>query len=187
MIEGQTVLPAIRDMRDLEAFLESDLQVAVLLEIHMRRLQSVFKLLADQNKKIFVHMDLIQGLKPDEYATEYVCQTFKPYGIISTKGNVITKAKQNGVLTVQRLFLIDSSSLEKSLKHIQRSQPDYIEVLPGLVPKYIRIIREETGIPVFAGGLISSVSEVREALESGASAVTTSKRSLWSTGMNNGV
>ncbi|WP_214823918.1 glycerol-3-phosphate responsive antiterminator [Exiguobacterium algae] len=179
MISGQTILPAIRDMRDLETFLKSDLQVGVLLEVHLGRLHAVFKLLAEQNKNIFVHIDLIQGLKADEHATEYVCQTFKPYGIISTKTGVIQKAKQNGVLTVQRLFLIDSSSLDKSLRHIQRAQPDYIEVLPGLVPKYITHIRQETGIPVFAGGLISSKEEVEAAIEAGASVVTTSNRALW--------
>jgi glycerol uptake operon antiterminator len=125
-------------------------------------------------------MDLIQGMKTDEYATEYVCQTFKPFGIISTKGNVIVKAKQNDVVTVQRLFLIDSTSLEKSIKHIERSKPDYIEVLPGIVPKYIQLVKEKTGIPVFAGGLIETKEEVQAALAAGASVITTSNRKLWS-------
>ena len=179
MIAEQTVLPAIRNMRDLEVFLKSDLQVGVLLEIHIGRLQAVFKLLAEQNKKVFIHIDLIQGLKADEHGAEYICQTFKPYGIISTKSGVIQKAKQNGVLTVQRLFLIDSYSLEKSVKHVLRSEPDYIEVLPGIVPKYIRVIQELTGIPVFAGGLISTNDEVKAAIESGATVVTSSNHSLW--------
>ncbi|WP_215146005.1 glycerol-3-phosphate responsive antiterminator [Exiguobacterium qingdaonense] len=179
MFHGQSILPAIRDMRDLERFLVSDLELGVLLEIHMSRLESIFSLLGKHQKKVFVHMDLIQGMKADEFATEYVCQTFKPFGVISTKGSVIVKAKQNGVVTVQRLFLIDSISLEKSLKHIERSKPDYIEVLPGIVPKYIQKIKERTGIPVFAGGLIETMEEVDSALKAGAEVVTTSKR-LWS-------
>ena len=124
-------------------------------------------------------MDLIQGMRADEYATEYVCQTYKPFGIISTKGNVIVKAKQNDVVTVQRLFLIDSTSLEKSIKHIERAKPDYIEVLPGIVPKYIQQVKERTGIPVFAGGLIETREEVQAALDAGASVITTSNRKLW--------
>ncbi|WP_214820024.1 MULTISPECIES: glycerol-3-phosphate responsive antiterminator [unclassified Exiguobacterium] len=179
MIQGQSILPAIRDMRDLERFLSSELEVGVLLEIHMSRLEPIFKLLEKHQKKVFIHMDLIQGMKADEFATEYVCQTYRPFGVISTKGNVIVRAKQNHVLTVQRLFLIDSTSLEKSIKHIERSKPDYIEVLPGIVPKYIRRIQERTGIPVFAGGLIETTEEVDAALAAGASVITTSNRKLW--------
>jgi glycerol uptake operon antiterminator len=179
MIQGQSILPAIRDMRDLERFLSSELEIGVLLEIHMSRLEPIFKLLEKHQKKVFIHMDLIQGMKADEFATEYVCQTYRPLGIISTKGNVIVRAKQNHVLTVQRLFLIDSTSLDKSIRHIERSKPDYIEVLPGIVPKYIRRVQEMTGIPVFAGGLIETMEEVNAALAAGASVITTSNRKLW--------
>ncbi|MBR2757363.1 MAG: glycerol-3-phosphate responsive antiterminator, partial [Exiguobacterium sp.] len=72
MISGQSILPAIRDMRDLERFLSSDFELGVLLEIHMSRLDSISKLLRKHDKKVFIHMDLIQGMKADEYATEYV-------------------------------------------------------------------------------------------------------------------
>ncbi|MCC5891234.1 glycerol-3-phosphate responsive antiterminator [Exiguobacterium sp.] len=179
MFEHQSVLPAIRDMRDLEVFLASAYKVGVLLEVHMARLDAVFRMLNAHDKNVFIHLDLIQGLKADEYATEYICQTYEPYGIISTKGNVIMRAKQKRVKTVQRLFLIDSSSLEKSYRMIERTRPDYIEVLPGLVPKYIREVNARTGIPVFAGGLISTEAEVDAALAAGATVVTTSDRTLW--------
>ncbi|TCI56259.1 glycerol-3-phosphate responsive antiterminator [Exiguobacterium sp. SH1S21] len=179
MFENQSILPALRDMRDVEIFLESEFAIGVLLEIHISRLDAVFRLLETNGKQVFVHLDLIQGLKADEFATEYICQSYKPYGIISTKGNVILKAKQKQVKTVQRLFLIDSSSLEKSYRLINRTQPDYIEVLPGLVPKYIRLVKEQTGIPVFAGGLITSLDEVEQALAAGATVVTTSDQTLW--------
>ncbi|TCI39782.1 MULTISPECIES: glycerol-3-phosphate responsive antiterminator [unclassified Exiguobacterium] len=181
MFENQSILPALRDMRDVEIFLESEFAIGVLLEIHISRLDAVFRLLETHGKQVFVHLDLIQGLKADEFATEYICQSYKPYGIISTKGNVILKAKQKQVKTVQRLFLIDSSSLEKSYRLINRTQPDYIEVLPGLVPKYIRLVKEQTGIPVFAGGLITSLDEVEQALAAGATVVTTSDQTLWRT------
>lgn len=181
MFDNQTILPALRDMRDVEIFLKSEFVIGVLLEVHVARLDAIFKLLQAHDKHVFVHLDLIQGLKADEYATEYICQSYKPYGIISTKGNVIMKAKQKQVKTVQRLFLIDSSSLEKSYRLIKRTQPDYIEVLPGLVPKYIRLVKEQTGIPVFAGGLISTLEEVDQALAAGATVVTTSDQTLWRT------
>ena len=83
------------------------------------------------NKKMIYHVDLIHGIRSDEYATEFICQEYNPYGLISTKSSVILKAKQKGVIAIQRIFLIDSHALEKSYKLVQKTKPDYIEVLPG--------------------------------------------------------
>ncbi|MCP8970689.1 glycerol-3-phosphate responsive antiterminator [Ectobacillus ponti] len=176
---GQKVLPAIRKLEDLEKMLASSYEYGVLLEMHISRLRGIYALAQKHDKKLFLHMDLVQGLKNDEYATEYVCQEIKPYGVISTKGNVIIKAKQKGVKTVQRVFLLDSSSLEKSYSLIERTQPDHIEVLPGLMPRVIREVREQTKREIFAGGLIETVEEVEQAIAAGASAITTSKKELW--------
>jgi glycerol uptake operon antiterminator len=82
-------------------------------------------------------------------------------------------------LAIQRLFLLDSSALEKSYTLLERTRPDFIEVLPGIMPHIIKEVRERSGIPIFAGGLIRSVSEVELALEAGATAVTTSNKELW--------
>jgi len=99
--------------------------------------------------------------------------------VISTKASVILKARQKKVKTMQRMFLLDSSSLEKSYQLMERTQPDYIEVLPGLMPKYIQEVKEKTGRLVFAGGLIDTVEEVEQAIEAGASSITTSNKDLW--------
>ncbi|MCA1032871.1 glycerol-3-phosphate responsive antiterminator [Bacillus timonensis] len=176
---GQKVLPAVREAKDFEKMLESKYTYGVFLDIHISRLKSCFQLAEQHNKKMILHLDLVQGLKSDEFATEYVCQEMKPYGIISTKGNVILKAKQKKVKAIQRVFLLDSSSITKSYSLIERTDPDYIEVLPGLMSKIITEVREKTNKEIFTGGLISTVEEVEAAIESGASAVTTSDRSLW--------
>lgn len=176
---GQKILPAIRKMEDIEKIMKSNYKYIVILEVHVSRLKPIFQLAEDYHKKLIVHMDLIYGLKSDDYATEYICQEFKPFGIISIKGSVILKAKQKGVKSIQRLFVLDSGSIEKGYALIERTQPDYIEVLPGIVPKIIKDIREHTNKEVFAGGLIDTVEEVEQVYESGAIAVTTSDKKLW--------
>ncbi|HEY1216863.1 MAG TPA: glycerol-3-phosphate responsive antiterminator, partial [Bryobacteraceae bacterium] len=110
---------------------------------------------------------------------EFLCQSIRPAGMISTRANVITKTKQNGLLAIQRLFLLDSSALDKSYTLLERTQPDYIEVLPGVIPHMITEVKERSGIPIFAGGLIRSVNDVENALQAGATAVTTSDTALW--------
>lgn len=176
---GQQILPAVRDMKQLEKFLESDYKYGVLLDSHLGQLKGVMNAVKRANKELLLHVDLIQGLKHDEYAVEFLCQELKPAGIVSTRSNVIMKAKQKGVYAIQRVFLLDSTALEKSYHLIQKIKPDYIEILPGIIPSLIQEVYEKTGIPVLAGGLIRSEQDVEEALKAGATAVTTSKRDLW--------
>jgi glycerol uptake operon antiterminator len=176
---GQKVLPAIRKMEDVEKMMKSHYEYLVIMDIHVSKLKPIFQLSKESHKKLILHMDLVHGLKNDEYSTEFICQEFKPFGLISTKASVIMKARDKGVTTIQRLFLLDSSSLEKSLALIERTNPDYIEVLPGIMPKIIKDIRRLTKREIFAGGLIDSVEEVEEAYHAGAISITTSNKILW--------
>lgn len=177
--QGSAILPAIRTMKHYERLLASSYEHAVLLDAHVAQLKPLFAMAGQRGKKLFLHADLIHGLKNDDYAVEYVCQEFRPFGLISTKASVIVKAKQKGVLAIQRMFLLDSGALRKSYALVQKTEPDYIEVLPGILPEMIAEVRLETGIPIFAGGLIRSQDEVERALAAGATAVTTSDMALW--------
>ncbi|ADE67586.1 MULTISPECIES: glycerol-3-phosphate responsive antiterminator [Priestia] len=177
---GQSVLPAVRDMKQLEKFLVSNYEYGVLLDNQVGMLKGIMKEVHKHEKKLIIHLDLIHGLKHDEYAVDFLCQEFKPAGIISTRTNVILKAKQRGIYAIQRVFLLDSTALKKSYELMKKVKPDYIELLPGIVPTLIQEVKAETGIPVLAGGLIRTAEEVHNALEAGASAVTTSNRELWS-------
>ncbi len=180
------MLPAVRQIKDLERLLPSPWVYLVLLGGRLGQLHSMVKLAEQHGKRILVHADLIDGLKNDEYAAEFLCQHIRPAGLISTRVAVIRKAKQNGVLAIQRLFLIDSGALETSVELAKQAQPDLIEVLPGLLPAWIREVRARTGVPVIAGGLIRTPEEVAAALEAGATAVTTSRPALWASADRDG-
>ena len=175
----QTIIPASSNMKEFEAFLSSDYEVGIFLETHISQLKNISLLAKEAKKKMIYHVDLIQGLKSDDYGTEFICQEIKPYGLISTKSSVILKAKQKGVVAIQRVFLIDSHAIEKSLKLVNRTKPDYIEVLPGTMPWMISEIKEKINVPILAGGLIRTETDVLKAIDSGAISITTSKKSLW--------
>lgn len=176
---NQKILPASSNMKEFEKFLKSSYEIGVFLDLHISQLRAVNKMAKDHGKKMLYHMDMISGLKSDDAATEYVCQEFKPFGLVSTKTSVILKAKQKGVIAVQRIFLIDSRAVEKSFKLVEKTQPDFIEVLPGTMPWMITEIKERLKTPIFAGGLIRTVDEVENAISAGASAITTSRVQLW--------
>ncbi|MDA7028177.1 glycerol-3-phosphate responsive antiterminator [Bacillus sp. CLL-7-23] len=177
----QNILPAVRNMKQFDIFLDSPFTYGVLLDIHLGHLGGVISAAKLRGKKMLVHVDLIQGIKHDEYGAEFICQEMKPAGILSTRSSVIAKAKQKKVYAIQRMFLIDTSAMMKSIELVKKHRPDFIEVLPGVVPELIKEVHERTGIPIFAGGFIRSETDVKKALDAGAVAVTTSETQLWKT------
>ncbi|WP_179152041.1 glycerol-3-phosphate responsive antiterminator [Oceanobacillus senegalensis] len=176
-IEG--VLPAIRSMKDFERVLEVKQDYVVFLETRLSQVKSLVKYAHQAKKKVIIHADLVQGLKVDEYGMEYLINDVKVDGIISTRANVIATAKRHNITGIQRLFAIDSHALDHNLKVCKKVQPDYIEVLPGIIPHVIKEIREETGIPIIAGGLIRTKEDAMNVLNGDASAITTSDKHLW--------
>ncbi|MFC5407101.1 glycerol-3-phosphate responsive antiterminator [Cohnella soli] len=181
LIHSQTVWPAVKTGKEMEAALSTPYAYVVLLGGHLGQLRPMVELGEQHGKKVLLHADLVDGLKNDEYAAEYLCQHVRPAGLISTRGSVILKAKQNKCLAIQRLFLIDTGALEKSYLLLEKTRPDFIEVLPGVIPHMIQEVKSRTGIPVIAGGLIRTEADVRTALDAGATAITTSRRELWKT------
>ncbi|MGP4061304.1 glycerol-3-phosphate responsive antiterminator [Halobacillus litoralis] len=179
MTLSQSILPAVKKIKEFEALLDSETDYIILLESRLGLLRKLVKVGQKAGKKIFIHVDLIQGLKADEYGMEYLGQVVKPDGVISTRAHVIHQAKKYNLLSVQRLFLIDSQAIEHNVKIIQKTKPDFVEVLPGILPGMIEEIKDRVGVPVIAGGLIRTDAEVDQALASGAAAVSTSRSDLW--------
>lgn len=173
------VLPAIRKMKDFDRALKSSHESIVFLESRLSQLKGMVNYMKRENKKSLIHFDLIQGLKADEYGMEFLIHEVKPDGILSTRGNIIALAKKHKLFAIQRMFLLDSLALENNLKLIRRSQPDCVEVLPGLMPSITERIQLETNLPVIAGGLITKQEDIKAAYDAGAVAVSTSSKDLW--------
>ncbi|MFX4300996.1 glycerol-3-phosphate responsive antiterminator [Alicyclobacillus tolerans] len=173
------VILAARSIKDYEQLLVHPCPVIILMNVHLSQLQSLVTLAHKHAKQLWLHADLVQGLKHDEAAAQFLCQNIRPDGLISTHAQTVLIARKHNVTAIQRIFLIDSHSLETSYRILANSQPDYIEVLPGIVPHLLEEVRQRTGRPVLAGGFIRSQAEVVTALEHGALAVTTSNKKLW--------
>lgn len=178
-LNGQRLIPVSKNKRQYELFLKSSYEFGVYLDTDLIQLKPISQLAKEHKKKILIHTDLIQGLKNDEYSAEYICQEIRPFGIISTRPSVIAKAKQRGLMTIQRIFLLDSQALEKSYAIAHKTQADYLEILPGIIPGFIKKISNDMNIPILAGGLVTTKEELACALNAGAQAVTTSHVPLW--------
>lgn len=173
------VVPAIREDTSIQKVLSSRATSVFLLTGDIIELGQVIQLFHNSGKFVFVHIDLVKGLGKDEAALKFLKVQLKADGVITTKGNLVSFAKKIDLVPIQRIFLLDSQSLITGIQQVRSHCPDYIEVLPGLLPELIKQIKDETKIPIITGGLIKTVNQVREALIKGATAVSTSEESLW--------
>ncbi|MBJ6896438.1 glycerol-3-phosphate responsive antiterminator, partial [Vibrio cholerae] len=82
-----------------------------------------------------------------------------------THRHVVELARGAGLITIQRLFAIDSGAVDRGLKLIRRASPDCVEILPGLASPEIAVqYRRALDLPALAGGLVRDERTVRAIL-----------------------
>ncbi len=178
-IQSNPIIAAVNDLAKLEAAIQAPNEVIFLLTGNILNLKDIVKRVKGNGKDIYIHLDLMEGFSRDAMALRYIHEQIQPDGIITTKSSLVKFAKDMNIFVIQRLFIIDSLSLETGIKAIHSTKPNAIEVMPGIMPKVIRKINQETKTPVIAGGLIIDKEDVIESLKAGAIAVSTSKEAVW--------
>ncbi|TAH64368.1 MAG: glycerol-3-phosphate responsive antiterminator [Anaerolineaceae bacterium] len=179
-LKKHSIIAAIKNEEDLKASLKSKCQIVFILYGDICNIDKISEEISSADKMAIVHMDLVGGLSSSEVAVQYLVENTKIDGVISTKSSLLKKAHEEGLITVQRVFMIDSKSLNNIQYHINHGYADFIEILPGVLPKAIKTIVSSSDIPVIAGGLVSDEDDVKTILEAGAIAVSTSNNNLWS-------
>ena len=173
------IAAAIRTEKDFSTALRSDVDMIFLLHSNIMTVQQYVREIHSAGKKAFVHVDFAEGLGKDRYGLEFLAKQGVD-GILTTRTNIVKAAKEYGLITVQRFFIVDSHSLGTSVDSIKISKPDIIEIMPGVVTKKIKEFAERASMPIIAGGLVETAEEVRAALEAGANEVSTGEAELWS-------
>ena len=178
VLEENPVVAAIKDEKDLEVALESDLKVIFVLFGNILNMKSISDKISSSKKIGIIHVDLVEGLSSNEYALKFLKENTSFKGIISTKPQVLRSAKKLGFIVIQRIFMIDSLSKENMKNHLVK-ECDAIEILPGLLFKIIKEISSTLDKPLISGGLISEKVDVLESLKSGATGISTTKKEIW--------
>lgn len=179
MFQENPVIASVRNPKEIYRAADSKAKIIFLLTGNIYNLSKMVDYCHAFEKQVFVHLDLLKGYAQDQYFIRFLREEIKPTGIISTKNASITRAKQEGLLTIQRLFLLDSAAIDSTLASAKKIKPDAIEVLPGLIPKMISRIKAEVDIPIITGGFVETEAEVKSCLEAGALSVSTSCEALW--------
>ena len=179
-VGNNPIIAAVKNMEDIEVSCAiEEIQVIFILFGDVCSIDRIVKRVKDAGKVAMVHVDLISGLSPKEISVEYLQEHTEADGIISTKPSLIKKAKELGMYTVLRYFLLDSMAFENIRQQQHMVRPDFIEVLPGVMPKVIGKVCKMSKTPIIAGGLISDKESVMAALSAGAIAVSSTNHEVW--------
>ena len=80
-----------------------------------------------------------------EIVVEFIQRNTEADGIISTKSALIKKGRELRLFTILRYFLLDSMAYENIKQQQHTVKPDFIEVLPGVMPKVIEKVCKLSG------------------------------------------
>jgi glycerol uptake operon antiterminator len=141
--------------------------------------EAIAQLLA-KGKLPIANLDLLQGFSQHTQAVEFLAKVGAA-GIISTHQHLLRAAISNGLIAVQRTFMLDSAAVENSIRTLKNFQPDIIELLPAVSAPLVlpRLRANYPDLLVTACGLTTNLKQVDELIQHGVSAVSVSDPSLW--------
>ena len=179
ILEDCPVIAAVKDETGLKECLYSESQIIFLLFGDICSVGRYVEIAKSAGKMVFVHMDLINGLGNKEVAVDFIREHTGVAGIISTKPQLVKRAKELGLFGILRIFVIDSMAFGNIEKQCASLVPDAVEILPGLMPKIIKKLCSTVNVPIIAGGLISDKEDVMNALNAGAVAISVTNQRVW--------
>lgn len=173
------VAAAMKSNEDMQVALESDAPLLFLLKGDAFSLAPFIAEAHGAGKGVVVHVDLVSGIGKDRAGIQYLCQIGID-GIITSRSQLVTAGKAEGLVTIQRLLLVDDSALETGVRTIGRAAPDFVEVLPGVIfPEVAATLRQLLPGPFIAGGFIRTATDVARIQAAGGILSSSSTYALW--------
>ncbi len=179
MFEDNPIIAAVKNERQLQAAIKTDCNIIFFLFGNICNIAQLVKKAKDAGKKAFVHLELTTGLAGKEIAVDFIKSFTMADGVISIKPNLIRRAKALGMLTVLRVFVVDSLALTNIVKQLEACDADIVEVMPGVMPKIIKRVSGMVNVPIIVGGLITDKEDIVNALSAGARCVSTTCEAAW--------
>ncbi len=173
------VAAAMKSPDDMQAALNSNALLLFMLKGDVFQLAPFVSQVHQRGKGIVVHIDLVSGIGKDRAGIQYLRQIGID-GIITSRSQLVSAGKAEGMVTIQRLLLVDDSSLEIGVRTIARAVPDIVEVLPGVIfPEIAEVLQRLLPGPFIAGGFIYDADKVADLRKAGAILSSSSTYELW--------
>lgn len=129
-------------------------------------------------KEVFVNLDTTPGLDHDRSALDFL-RALGAFGVVTTRVLTVERARASRFPVIQKVFLPDRSTLDRSVRSIGTGRPDLVLLQPA--PILARMAPEVIARmgPFLAAGFVHHPADIADALAAGALGVSTSTVVLW--------
>jgi glycerol uptake operon antiterminator len=173
------VAAAMKSNEDMQVALASDALLLFLLKGDAFQLAPFVIEAHQRGKGVVVHVDLVSGIGKDRAGIQYLHQIGID-AIITSRSQLVSAGRAEGLTTIQRLLLVDDSALDTGVRTIARAAPDIVEILPGIIfPEVAPTLQRLLPGPFIAGGFIRSAAEVARVQAAGGILSSSSTYTLW--------
>jgi len=173
------VAAAMKSDGDMQVALESDALLLFLLKGDAFQMAPFVIQAHQRGKGDVVHVDLESGDGKDSAGIQYLRQMGVD-AIITSRSQLVSAARAEGLTTIQRLLLLDDSALDTGVRTIARAAPDIVEILPGIIfPEIAQTLQRLLSGPFIAGGFIRTAADVARVQAAGCILSSSSTYSLW--------
>ena len=173
------VAAALKSPEDMEFALTCDVALLFVLKGNAFQLAPFVAQAHERGKGVVVHIELMGGIGKDRAGIQYLRQIGID-AIITSRAQLVTAGKAEGLVTIQRLLLTDDAALEAGVRTIARATPDLVEVLPGILfPEIAQTLRQSLPGPFIAGGFLRTPEDVAAVRAAGGILSSSSARNLW--------
>ncbi len=173
------VAAALKSNEDMQVALDSDALLLFMLKGDAFQLAPFITKVHQHGKGLVVHVDLVSGIGKDRAGIQYLHEIGID-AIITSRSQLVSAARAEGLVTIQRLLLVDDSALETGVRTIARAAPDFVEILPGIIfPEVASTLQQLLPGPFIAGGFIRDAPDVARIQAAGAILSSSSTYALW--------
>ena len=179
LLEQNPIISAVKNDGELRHALQSDCGAIILLFGNALNVGELVSAVKEAGKACVVHVDLVEGLSQSTVAVDFLLKSTQADGVISARPQLVRHARQQGMLSIQRFFIIDSKALDSAKRQLPACDADIVEILPGVMPKIIAELARCCKKPIIASGLIRDKEDVLSAICAGAVAVSSTNGDVW--------
>jgi len=173
------VAAAIKSSEDMQVALNSDALLLFVLKGDAFQLVPLVNQAHQRGKGLVVHVDLVSGIGKDRAGIQYLHQIGVD-AVITSRSQLVSAGRAEGLTTIQRLLLLDDSALESGVRTIARAAPDIVEILPGIIfPEVAPTLQQLLPGPFIAGGFIRTAADVARIQAAGGILSSSSTYQLW--------
>ncbi|MDP9877523.1 glycerol uptake operon antiterminator [Variovorax boronicumulans] len=173
------IIATLYGAEQIDAFVDSTTEIAIVANVELRKLHAVVATITRADKIAIVNIDSCEGISPDKGGVEYLAE-IGATSLVSTRVATIQRANRAGLLTMQKVFVTDRSTWPRSVKALEQSDPNLVQLMPAPMLPHISAKERNALPPIVASGFVVTPNDVRSALAAGAVAVSTSDAAMWS-------